>query len=187
MIRDSIQEGIRRGSNLCHGSETAWTLEELEQYKAEIEAELNRLRNKSIGAGVPSDAQNFNLRRGTTNEYVSIHSSRLLSAGEHDTESVIFQRKMEETMEIDFQRRIWLSNQWDVDCVTIQAKWRPGDMVEMFRNGEWVPAVVHSCSAENNIAWLLLQTNAKSETHHKLPRFGNHVRPYGYIEPEVME
>ena len=93
----------------------------------------------------------------------------------HGLRSVIFQRKMEETMEIDFQRRIWLSNQWDVDCVTIQAKWRLGDMVEMFRNGEWVPAVVHSCSAENNIAWLLLQTNAKSETHHKLPRFGNHV------------
>jgi len=195
-LQDSMKDGIRRSSHLFHGSGEGWTLEELMQYKAEIEAELNRLRNKSLGA-MPSDQETLAIRRGTTHQYVSITSSKLRTSSmdREGSETLIFQRKVDETMELDFERRVWLSNQWDLDKVTLQAQFLSGDLVEVFHCEKWLLAVVHSCFVKNNIAYLFLQSdpyvhpndNQYPVQKHTVLRFGNNIRPRGYIEAEVLE
>jgi len=155
-----------------------WTKEEKEQHAKELEAEINRLQNE---AQAREEARSLAA-------YVSITSSRFLSAGEAPSEFSESHRtkKLSDAFfegEMDFSKRVILSNHWDNDPTNIQAKWKPGSEVEAFFAGQWHPATVETCNAEGIVAWVTVQLDGYA-TSCKFQRFGTDLRPRGYIQPE---
>lgn len=203
-LEETIQEDVRRGSNLVHSSsKTDWDEEDLHLYKQEIQAEINRLRNASSVYTAPRSSDT-----SFADAYMSLSRFRLSNATlpESDShrrrpENVVWlpdgtmiraeARERGATYYLEdptlqpgllpYTKRLQLSNQWDVDSTMISSQWVEGDKVEVWLGAGWIPATIQNCVIENNMSKLHVKCNLSDDCH-TVSRFGTQIRPWGYLE-----
>lgn len=188
-LRETIEDDVRRGSNLYHSSlKSTWSEEDRELYQNEIEAEINRLRNASTA--FQRNGSSVHSRRSDTSfadAYMSLSRFRLSDASLPTIETER-RRRPESDHESDvlpYTKRLQISNQWDVDSTMIAYAWKKGDKVEVWVGLDWKSATIIDCLVENNTSKLVVSLNDQNDQNdQKVNRFGPDIRPWGYLEAD---